>query len=75
MPIFDYQCNGCGKVYDVYHKTKELVEDVICPFCGATSHKKLMSAPMVSMGSSASSESSQSSCDTGSCCGGSCGLN
>ena len=74
MPIFDYQCNDCGKIYDVYHKGKELVEDIVCPSCGATSYKKLISAPMVSMGSTSSSDSS-SSCDTGSCCGGSCGLN
>ena len=47
MPIFDYQCNGCGKLYDVFHKTKELVEDIVCPSCGATSYKKLMSAPTV----------------------------
>jgi putative FmdB family regulatory protein len=73
MPIFDYQCDGCGKIYDVYHKTKELAEDIVCPTCGATSYKKLISAPMVSMGSSRASESP--SCETGSCCGGSCGLN
>jgi putative FmdB family regulatory protein len=75
MPIFDYQCNDCGKIYDVFHKGKELVEDIVCPSCGATGFKKLMSAPMVSMGSSSASESSYSSCDTGSCCGGSCGIN
>lgn len=75
MPIFDYQCSDCAKIYDVFHKGKELVEDIVCPSCGATSYKKLISAPMVSMGSSGSSESSYSSCETGSCCGGSCGLN
>ena len=75
MPIFDYKCGNCALIYDVYHKGKELVEDIVCPSCGATGHKKLMSAPMVSMGSSSGSESSSASCEGGSCCGGSCGLN
>ena len=76
MPIFDYQCGGCEKIFDVFHKGKELVEDIVCPSCGATTYKKLISAPMVSMGPSASSDSSSySSCDTGGCCGGSCGIN
>lgn len=75
MPVFDYQCNDCGKLYDVYHKGKELVEDIVCPSCGGTGYKKMMSAPMVSMGSSSAPDNSSSSCDTGSCCGGSCGIN
>ena len=76
MPIFDYQCGDCGKIYDVFHKGKELVEDIVCPSCGALDYKKLISAPMVSIGSSSSPEGSCSpSCDTGTCCGGSCGIN
>jgi putative FmdB family regulatory protein len=77
MPVYDYRCNDCKKTYDVYHKSSEIVEDVVCPFCGSLHHKKLMSVPVVSMGSTSSGSdySASSSCQTGGCCGGSCGLN
>ncbi|MFH0990421.1 MAG: zinc ribbon domain-containing protein [bacterium] len=77
MPIYDYRCVDCGGTYDVYHKTKEVIEDVICPSCGSTQHKKLISAASVSMsGSSSSNYPSAPPCETGGeCCGGACGLN
>jgi putative FmdB family regulatory protein len=77
MPVYDYRCTDCKKTYDVYHKSQEIVEDIVCPYCKSIRHKKLMSIPVVSMGSpSANSDySSGSSCETGGCCGGSCGLN
>ncbi len=76
MPVFDYQCSDCGTTYDVYHKVREVVDDVVCPRCGSPSHKRLMSVPSISMGSKASGElSSGPSCESGgSCCGGACGL-
>ncbi len=73
MPIYDYKCGSCGKTYDVFHKVREVTEDIICPSCGSTSHTRLLSAPSISMGSKSSNE--YSSCEPGSCCGGSCGLN
>jgi putative FmdB family regulatory protein len=77
MPVYDYQCTECNSKYDVFHKGREVKEDVVCPSCGSVHHKKLMSLPVVSMGSrSISSDSSGStSCDTEGCCGGACGLN
>lgn len=75
MPVFDYNCSACGKTYDVYHKVREVSEDVVCPHCGSTEHKKLFSTASVSMGGS-SSHSSQPPCEMGGgCCGGACGLN
>jgi putative FmdB family regulatory protein len=76
MPVFDYSCSDCGKTYDVYHKVREVSEDVICPHCGSSKHKKLFSAATLSMGESGSSSHSASACEMGSgCCGGACGLN
>jgi putative FmdB family regulatory protein len=77
MPVYDYRCTECNSVYDIFHKGKEIVDDVVCPSCGSSHHKKLMSIPVVSMDSSSSSSgySGDSSCETGGCCGGSCGLN
>jgi putative FmdB family regulatory protein len=51
MPIYDYKCNDCYKTYDVFHKVREVVEDVVCPTCGSAKHTRLLSAPSFSMGS------------------------
>lgn len=75
MPMYDYRCTDCGKTYDVYHKTRENIEDVVCPSCGSLNHKRLMSVASVSMGGSSSSASDAPSCASGECCGGACGLN
>ena len=81
MPIFEYKCTDCESRYEIFHKTRETENDVLCPSCGSMKHKKLMSAPTISMSSYSSSYSSQpsSSCEDapgGSCCmGGACGMN
>ncbi|MBI3789076.1 MAG: zinc ribbon domain-containing protein [Ignavibacteriales bacterium] len=77
MPVYDYQCSECGKTYDVFHKVREITEDVICPSCSSTKYKKLMSAPSIAMsGSSSTDFSSSSSCESpGGCCGGACSVN
>lgn len=77
MPIYDYRCNDCGTTYDIFHKVREVIEDVICPSCQSPNHTRLLSAPNVSMSgrtTSASAETFSSSCDTGGCCGGACGV-
>jgi len=76
MPIYDYRCSSCNSTYDVFHKTREVAEDVVCPSCGSHEHKKLMSVPASpNMGGSTVSVSSGDSCSTGGCCGGACGVN
>lgn len=75
MPIFDYRCRECGSLYDIFHKVREVTEDVICPSCGSHQYKKLMSAPFVAVGSSPAKKAAES-CDMGdACCGGVCGAN
>jgi len=77
MPVYDYRCTDCHTTYDVFHKGREVQEDVVCPSCGSLHHKKLMSIPIISMGSDSPSSkySSAPACESGGCCGGSCGLN
>jgi len=69
MPIYDYRCDDCGKTYDVFHKVREVVDDVVCPSCESKNHTRLLSAPNVAMGSSPSADFAPS-CTTGGCCGG-----
>ncbi len=71
MPIYDYRCDECGTTYDVFHKVREVAEDVLCPSCGSVSHTRLLSAPSFSM----RTQPEVPSCATGRCSGGSCGLN
>lgn len=72
MPIYDYRCDECGKTYDIFHKVREVEEDVVCPTCGSTKHTRLLSAPSFAM---KSAQAEVPSCANGGCCGGSCGLN
>jgi putative FmdB family regulatory protein len=79
MPIYDYRCDRCSAVYDVFHKVREVTDDIVCPSCGSQEHTRLLSAPNVSIGARVRADSSSSaggcSTDGGGCCGGSCGLN
>jgi len=79
MPIYDYKCAECGKIYDVFHKVREVTEDVVCPACGSPKHTKMMSVPNLSVsGSSASQncpEGPACGMNSGGCAGGMCGLN
>jgi putative FmdB family regulatory protein len=72
MPIYDYKCNECGTTYDIFHKVREVAEDVVCPSCGSARNTRLISAPSVNM---RGKQSDVPACGDGSCCGGSCSLN
>jgi putative FmdB family regulatory protein len=71
MPIYDYQCRECGSNYDVFHKVREVGEDVVCPRCGSGDHLRLLSAAGFTVGKKAS----EPPCAAGECCGGSCDFN
>ncbi|TAK53434.1 MAG: hypothetical protein EPO24_14330 [Bacteroidetes bacterium] len=76
MPVFEYKCTSCKSTYDIYHKVREIKEDVICPSCGSNEHTRMLSATQISMVSaSGSSYAPASSCETGGCCGGACSVN
>ena len=44
MPIYEYQCDACGHVFDSLQKISE-APLTKCPDCGAEALKKLVSAP------------------------------
>ena len=75
MPIYDYRCKACGTTYDVFHKVREVVDDVVCPSCGSADHARLLSAPNVAIGTRSSASTSPGCSEEGGCCGGACGLN
>lgn len=74
MPIYDYRCDDCGSTYDVFHKVREVAEDIVCPSCQSTKHTRLISAPSISMNSASGAVRSDAPAP-GCCMGGACGLN
>jgi putative FmdB family regulatory protein len=76
MPVFDYRCEACMTTYDVYHKVREIAEDVVCPSCGSKSYKRMISLPGISVAGSVSrKQSPEQTCESGCCSGGMCGMN
>jgi putative FmdB family regulatory protein len=76
MPVYDYRCTQCGTMYDIYHKVREVKEDVICPSCASREHTKLISVPGPSVANSSADKPTSCACDMGGeCCGGACSMN
>ncbi len=81
MPVFEYQCQKCKTKFDVFHKSQNQSEKVICPNCNSIESKKLFStfsASFASAGSDSYSGCSDGSCgvpNSGGCASGMCGLN
>ena len=43
MPVYEYKCKSCNSKYEIFHFTKEIVEDIICPKCQSIEYEKLFS--------------------------------
>jgi putative FmdB family regulatory protein len=77
MPIFEYKCSDCEKIFEIIHLPGKASE-LKCVACGSTNLKKLISAPFLpsSVGKPANDElksccgaSSPEGCaGPGSCC-------
>ena len=46
MPLYEYQCDACGKRFEVIQKYSDPPADV-CKLCGGTPVKRLMSSPAI----------------------------
>ncbi len=44
MPIFEYRCLGCGKIFEVFTQRQELSAAPKCPDCGKTEGERVFSA-------------------------------
>lgn len=36
MPIFGYECTGCGREFELVEPCKEEGDEPVCPHCGAS---------------------------------------
>ncbi|MEW5953774.1 MAG: zinc ribbon domain-containing protein [Bacillota bacterium] len=64
MPIYEFNCAHCNKVFEHLHLAGKDSAQPCCPECGGTNLKKLISAPFLpsSVGKPANDE-------LGTCCG------
>ena len=44
MPIFEFKCQDCGRVFEEFFAPGESREDLKCPACVSANVKKLLSA-------------------------------
>jgi len=44
MPLFEYQCQGCGQIFEVFTKRRDLPSVPKCPSCGKTNLERVLSA-------------------------------
>ncbi|HID92991.1 MAG TPA: zinc ribbon domain-containing protein [bacterium (Candidatus Stahlbacteria)] len=45
MPIYEYRCENCGQINEVFQKGLELEAPIACSNCGSIKLTKLISAP------------------------------
>ncbi|BFU95887.1 MAG: conserved protein of unknown function [Nitrospira sp.] len=44
MPIYEYRCGQCEKVFEATQSVHARAEDTVCPFCQAQDATKLLSS-------------------------------
>lgn len=71
MPIYEYQCKGCGHAFEHLARTLSAPEPD-CPKCGKSDVTKLFSTFSASVAASATESCSLGSCPAGACARGGC---
>ncbi len=65
MPLYEYECQNCGKVFEELVFTSSTPdEEIICPYCGEHRARKMISAPSIG-GRAAGDSSGTHSCGSG----------
>jgi len=68
MPLYEYECQKCGKVIEILQSHTEAKKGIKCVECGSSEMRRKFSTFGVVMGSGkASSTESAASCPTGTC--------
>ncbi|MGD0918447.1 MAG: zinc ribbon domain-containing protein [Thermodesulfobacteriota bacterium] len=55
MPIYEYRCRKCGKLFERYQNLNEGGDSLTCPHCGEKKPEKVLSCFSSSRGSESSS--------------------
>lgn len=77
MPIYEYRCAGCGRVFESLRALAVADDPAPCPDCGKAA-KRILSAPAgIRMGAGRAPGSTccgrDERCDSPPCSGGACG--
>ncbi len=64
MPVYEYQCEECGKTFEVLTKVSRMDDEKECPDCGSTKVKRVFSVFGVK-GGCGGCTSKTSSCGSG----------
>jgi len=43
MPIYDYKCQDCGEISEVFLRSADNAKSMLCPVCGSEKVEKLFS--------------------------------
>ncbi len=65
MPLYEYDCPGCGQPFEKLVRSSTPADEIVCPNCGSKHVKKKLSTFAVKGGSTSSGASSNASCATG----------
>jgi len=58
MPIYEYRCRKCGKLFEKIQKVDEGGDSLKCPYCGGKKPEKVLSSFSSLKGSESSSSCS-----------------
>ena len=47
MPAYDFQCQECGEVFEVFRRFSELDKKVQCPSCSSEKTTRIFSVPHI----------------------------
>ncbi len=74
MPIYEYKCEKCGKVFEELTLSANSKKTIKCPDCGGDSSRQVSGFAAISKSSASNCQMPDGSCGmTGnSCCGGGC---
>lgn len=70
MPIYEYECKDCEKVFEIIRPMSQSDATVTCAICGGTHTQRKLSIFFAESGGKAVSGTASSGC--GNCGGGSC---
>jgi putative FmdB family regulatory protein len=70
MPIYEYVCKDCDKIFEALRPMSQADEPIACAHCGKKHTKRMISRCYAESGGKALAGMSESSCD--SCGGGNC---
>jgi len=57
MPIYEYRCRKCEKVFERFQKVGQGGEKLVCPYCGEKKPEKMISSFSSSKGETSTSSS------------------